>query len=381
MNFEKAFKKFLIEEPFYGLFCLSLDKKLSDEIETAAVCRNNVGLRLIVNPTFWNSLSDTEQIAVLKHEMLHICFNHLFMIEEYPNAELRNVAMDLEVNSYIENLPSTALLPEQFNLEVKQGTRYYYNKLQNNNNSNNEGSGEGSEQSPNKILDSHNTWDKDFKNISKDLKQLVQNQINSQLKSTAEQVIKNRGTIPGEISKKITELLKPKPRLFDWKAQFRRMLGFIYDILLKKTYKKESIRFEGSAGLRHKKKVSIMIGIDTSESVSNKELEEFFSEIYHIWKAGAKITIVECDSKINRIYDYNGKWDGTVSGRGGTEFYPVIDEYLKNRKDYSTLIYLTDGECTIPDNCPNNMIWIISSNGRQDYEYPGKVLLIPKNNE
>ena len=43
-----------------------------------------------------------------------------------------------------------------------------------------------------------------------------------------------RGTIPAELQDIVNDLLKVKPRIFDWKAYFRRMLGSIYDINLKK---------------------------------------------------------------------------------------------------------------------------------------------------
>ena len=53
-------------------------------------------------------------------------------------------------------------------------------------------------------------------------------------------------------------------------------------------------------------KQKILVGIDTSGSVSDDELCEFFSELYHMYKANVSITIAECDAKINRIYEYNG---------------------------------------------------------------------------
>ena len=47
------------------------------------------------------------------------------------------------------------------------------------------------------------------------------------------------------------------------------MLGSIYDINTKSTRRKESLRFEGSMGIQHKKKVSMLVAIDTSASVSD----------------------------------------------------------------------------------------------------------------
>ena len=185
-----------------------------------------------------------------------------------------------------------------------------------------------------------------------------------------------RGTIPAELQEIVNELLKPKPRIFDWKAYFRRMLGSIYDINIKKTRRKESVRFPGSAGIKHKKKVSILVAVDTSGSVSNEELEDFFSEITYIYKVGTRITILECDARISANYEYTGKWNGKVHGRGGTDFQPVIDYYRNNKKDYASLIYFTDGECCIPENVPMDTIWVITSEGDHNKEYPGRTLFI-----
>lgn len=60
------------------------------------------------------------------------------------------------------------------------------------------------------------------------------------------------------------------------------MIGTILDVELKKTRKKESIRFPDASGLKHKRKSNICVVVDTSGSVSDKELCDFFSEIHHV---------------------------------------------------------------------------------------------------
>ena len=112
--------------------------------------------------------------------------------------------------------------------------------------------------------------------------------------------------------------------------------------------------------------------------INDKELNEFFSEITHIYKAGARITILECDSKIAANYEYNGMWTGKIHGRGGTDFQPAIDYYRKHIRDYAALVYFTDGECRIPLNVPRDTIWVITSAGNHNQKYPGKTLFIPK---
>jgi predicted metal-dependent peptidase len=207
----------------------------------------------------------------------------------------------------------------------------------------------------------------------------MQNNINTILKNTAEQVEKMHGSIPGEFSELIDKLRKKKPEVFNWKAYFRRLLGSIYDINIRVTRRKQSKRFEDAAGIQHKKKVSILVAVDTSGSVSKEELQEFFSEIDYVYKAGARVTIVQCDTRINAVEDYNGKNVPEIKGRGGTDFNPPVEYYIKHKKEYAYLIYFTDGECSLPDKKPSGMVWVISSRGYHQ-EYPGKVIYIPSKN-
>ena len=383
MKIEKAYKKLLIENPFYGLFLLGLSKVIDKSVETACVRKRGINCELVINPEYWETQDDMQQLNLIQHEIYHIVFQHMFMTPFFKNHEVLNVAADCEVNSYLQNLDNTWIIPSMFNAEPKLGTKTYYDIIMNQTPPpppQRGGDGDGSNSLPN-TKDDHSSWGKEFQECSDAEKQLIQNQINSQIKTAAEQTIKMRGTIPAEMQAIVDELFKPKPRVFDWKAYFRRMLGSIYDINIKKTRRKESIRFPGAAGIKHKKKVSILVAVDTSGSVNDEELKDFFSEITYIYKAGARITILECDTEITANYEYTGKWTGKVHGRGGTDFQPVIDYYRKNMKDYAALVYFTDGECSIPNNVPRDTIWVITSAGDHSKKYPGRTLFIPKNNE
>ena len=330
----------------------------------------------------------------------------MFISDSFADPKLFNISADAEVNSYIENLPKSAVtakvLGEQLGMTVEngKGTKYYYgllskpqqNVAQNPQKACNGGMGGSSSQATSsssspypdelkgqfKPIDSHHTW-KDFKNLPESNKQLIVNNIHAILKQTAEQVEKSCGTIPGEFTELINKLREKRPEVFNWKAYFRRMLGSIYDVNIRMTRRRESKRFAGAAGIKHKKKVSILVAIDTSGSVSERELQEFFSEIDYVYKAGARITIIECDTRINSITEYDGKKLPEIKGRGGTSFNPPVDYYVDHRKEYASLIYFTDGEAPLPNKNPSGMVWVISSNGCHQ-DYPGKAVYIPQYN-
>ena len=163
-----------------------------------------------------------------------------------------------------------------------------------------------------------------------------------------------------------------EPPKFDWKGYLKRFVGNSSIVYTKKLRRKYNKRYSANPGLKIKFKNNICVGVDTSGSVNNDELKEFFGELVHMHKTGHKITVVQCDTKINSIKEFNPKTDWEIHGRGGTDFQPVIDHYNEKKGHYTALIYLTDGEAYTPENCPNNTLWVHSSNCRINEELPGK---------
>lgn len=384
----KICKTLMIKEPYYGFFFLGLNKKFSSDLPTAGVYKQNLNFALDINKEFWYNLPEDHRYGIIKHELLHLVFFHLYMRKDFADKELFNIAADMEVNQYIDrsNLPTGCIFLDTFNipLPVRAGTKVYYELLDQNLKSDNPDknlkafmdqmkSGKGMPGG----MSSHDFWEM-FDGLSETEKKLLKSQLEYQMKESAKNV-KGRGYVPGEIQQTIDELFKQKESVFNWKAYFRRLMGTSYKIFTKKTYRKPSKRFEDSAGLKIKKKQRILVGIDTSGSVSEAELVDFFSEINHIYRAGVSVHIIECDACIHRQYEYKGKFDGTVSGRGGTEFKPIIDYYNNHLQEFTTLIYFTDGECYVKDLKPKkSMIWVLSSGGYyNESEFPGYVIKIP----
>lgn len=215
----------------------------------------------------------------------------------FGNHTLFNISADCQVNSYIPVLQKDPwCYAARWKLENEKGTKYYYEKLSENPDIQN-------------YCDQdfgHEFW-KDFQDLSDAEKELIGQQIDYMAKATAEQVQKGCGSIPGEFSEYIKSLFKQKPAIFNWKAYFRRLLGTAIDTMIKKSRRKESNRFDGAAGLIQKHKHKVLVAIDTSGSVSNKELCDFFSEITHVYKSGAAVDILEFDHAIQKVYAYDGK--------------------------------------------------------------------------
>lgn len=387
INLPKICKELIIKEPYYGLFLLNLRKEFTPEIPTLGVTLDELNTVLSINEEFLESKTLPEQVALLKHELMHICLGHLNLRKYFSDHNLFNIAADLEINQYIENLPDGALTFDAFPQYVFPkfaGTKAYYDilkdKYENDEGCNSEGEKVNKEELDKIGQDLHKTW-KSFDKLTTEEEELIQNQIDHMTKETATQVVKNSGSIPGELKSYIDSLLKINPPVFNWKAYFRRILGNSLDVTVKRTKRKESKRFLGARGQKIKFKQSIIVAIDTSGSVSDEDFKDFFSEIHHIYKCGGSIDILEFDYSIQRIYPYKGKWDGSISGRGGTDFKEIIDYFNDNRSKYSAFVVFTDGYALKSHLKPKTkVIWMVTNSGDKNEKYPGHPIFIPQKN-
>lgn len=398
----KISKLLMFDEPFYGLFLLTLNKVIREDVGTAGVSKQGINQQLAIAPKYWNSLTDNYKKGLMKHELLHIVFFHLNYRDDFADKYVFNLAADIEVNQYIA---PDCVKPEWITLNTwpdlqlppKAGTKFYYDALMQALNKSNggqctdPGTGQANTNSAGQQVPSlqdqvdsqrqgqcqmHMTWE-EFDALSDAEKDLLKKQIDYQIKDMVENNRKSCGTIPGELQTYIDNLFKIEPPVFNWKAYLRRFVGSSQKTYTKKTRRKDSKRFSGSPALRIKTKQHLLVAVDTSGSVSDTELREFFSEIYHIWKTGVAVTVAQCDANIHDIRPYEGKFDRRITGRGGTSFQPVIDYYDQHQKTYSTLVFMTDGYAPSPTKPRNKMLWVISSRGKGADDLPWFQIKIP----
>ena len=384
LSLSKTAKALMLLEPYYGFFLIMLNKTWRQDLPTAGVSKNGINYQLAINEEFWTSLSEEHQLGLLKHELLHIAFGHLTSFGSFTDKKLANVAMDMEINQYIDTdwLPKGGIMIEDYedlDLDIKAGCRYYYKKLQELQQEKDKNGTCGNEPMD-KLLDDiangdvpdHSTWE-EFDDLSEAEKKLIDKQLQKVLSDAKEQTVKKRGRIPGEIEGVITieEIVAPK---FDWRGYMRRFTGISTKVFTKKIRRKENRKFPESPGLKLKMKQHMLLGIDTSGSVSDSELQEFMSEINHIYKAGVDVTIIQCDTDIRAIESYKGKFELNVVGRGGTEFDPVLNYYNENQKRYTSLVYFTDGECYTSVKPKGHVLWVLSERSNMNEDLPGKVI-------
>lgn len=387
----KASKELMLKEPFYGLFLMSLNKQWSTKINTAAVSLQGINYYLLLNEEFFMGLEHHQRVGILKHELLHIAFFHLTDFNHYPDQELMNYAMDIEINQYVgrENLPEKGVFFEdykdKYNLEATKGSIYYYEKLVEEKKNGDDAmnkiieamkNGESSVTLPDgtEVNLPQHIWEEAMEQLSEVNQKLVRNQTVHIVNQVADQVVKSRGTIPGEIKEILDMINQLEPAKFDWKGYMRRFYGKSITTYSKKSRRKPNVRMPDLPGFKFEEQKHILVGIDTSGSVSTNELKEFLNEMHHMKKTGAEVTIVQCDTSISDIRKFNPHKEFEVKGRGGTSFQPVIDYYNENERHYSCLFYLTDGEAPSPENARGNILWVLSSQSQMNDKLPGQVI-------
>lgn len=366
----KSIIKLLIEEPFYAHILSGVSRKITNKVPTAAVGLIGKTITLFINEDFFlKSLTKaSSKVAVIKHEVLHLVFKHIFRSKENKYDHfLYNLAADIVVNQYIGKwkLPESAVTLDTFpelNLEKNETLEWYYDKLVSFSDKNEDVVKKLNDLKVRKNHSDHSFWDKSNK-YDNDSAQIIFGKLIVEAKKRTGD--KDFDKLPLNIKNIVEiEILKQQQKI-DWKSAIKIFFNSSKKTYLKYTYKRVSKRYGTRPGLKIKQHSKLLIALDTSGSIDNEELNEFFSEIHGIWKTGTEVDIVECDSEIQKHYSYKGKIPKYIHGRGGTFFDPVFEFINENRNlKYDGCIYLTDGYASKPKikpYCP--VIWVISPDG------------------
>lgn len=129
----------ILKDPFIGNSLTNIDIQENTTIQTLCAFFNTNTLKFNINYNYHFLLSLknlNEVVAVFKHEVLHILNNHFSRAEEWEkknnqsiNMHYANIAMDIAINQYIDNIPSLALKPEDYGLPRNLDFETYYKML------------------------------------------------------------------------------------------------------------------------------------------------------------------------------------------------------------------------------------------------------------
>ena len=351
-----AYSKLSLREPFIAAVMTRIRREISDEVPTAATD----GTRVIYNPDFMDKCSDEELFGLALHESLHIILMHMWRRgERDPN--LWNVANDAIINAYIRK--RSYQLPEG-GVDVgwvrdDMDSEYVYKRMkkdQDEKQQSGSGGGDGD--------DSNDTPAGGFDGTG-DLMDAPSDATMTDLEATI-QASAEMAKACGQGSALIDNILKGtgKSRV-DWRNEMRAMLTSASNDDY--TYRRPSRRFIAQGtylpSLYSEGLGPVLIAIDSSASMTQRELEQIASETQQIFEDlnPAFVRVVYCDTQIQRTQDFQQGDDVELScrGGGGTRFKPVFDYIEAEMPEAVGLVYFTDlegntSECNEP-HCP--VIW------------------------
>lgn len=320
---------------------LSVGKVIyTEDIPTA--CTN--GRDVIYNPAFIKTLTDSELNFVVLHEALHKVFQHMFLWKKLwkENPQLANVAADYVVNNTIHEadqhgnitkIPKEALFDKQY---AGMTTRQVFDLLKQNGGGQGGGSGH----------DSHD-WE-GAEGLSDDEVKETTKQIDQALRQG--EII--RGKMQGNKNRTIDGLLEPK---VNWREQLREFVNATCKNKDKTSWKRPHKRFLGQdiymPSMIGETVGKLVVGIDTSGSIGDRELNEFLSEVVSICDdvSPSSIELIYWDYDVagHETYnmgDYNGLVQTTKPKGGGGTRVGSLNEYIKEKRiEPEAIIVLTDG--------------------------------------
>jgi len=308
---------------------------------------------------------------------LHLALHHC-TTRKFDDPELGNVAQDLAVNELIPEIKGSCERPVDKKGEVvgqfvdeyrkikvdgkeifkdiknKQSSEWYYDFLKKNLPPPPKGEGEGKgkgKKGNNKDpfgkdrLDDHDGW--------------KENEIaDEKVRAKINEIDKN--DMWGTVSAGDKELIMASQiRRINWSSFIRRFLGNMVWKERETTRKRPNRR----TGFIHPgyKKVHVdrhLVAIDTSGSIDSGLLSRFLSAINSM-SDYVPIDMMQFDwdkTSEPRPWEKKRK-EFEFSGRGGTNFQPVIDTV--EEKHYKSVIILTDGEASQPTRPKARVLWVL----------------------
>lgn len=321
------------------------------------------GKSIFYNADFTDALSEPELDGVKVHEAYHRILKHHLRLGK-RDAELWNIACDYAINPII--IQSGLVLPEGALIDAKfkgMSAEKIYDILQKDQGDDGNGGGVPQPQEWGNVEDQGG-------GMSEDQIKSEEATINAQVVMAVNSMKTEAGKLPANIKEIIDEMKRSQ---IDWKDVLNRFIGG--DQPEGYSYRRPNRRqwYLNEVVTPISNKVGcgdIVVGIDTSGSVSSVELSHFLGELNAIAESsGAEsVTIITCDYDVQDVVRYEKGdqiEDIVCKGRGGTRVMPVFDYISENNINVDNFIYFTDmGICDYPQQDVGYPILWVSSDMR-----------------
>lgn len=338
------------------------------------------GANLILNPEKFFEFNLDERVFIVAHEILHCILNHCSLGYQMSRSgkvkftdgkslpydqELMNIAMDLVINDTLI-ADKIGSFPKCGMHDPKIATRAdtfldSYRKVWKEAEKNGGGAGNlpGNKGGFDVIMAPGSGQGKDPGQATQ---QRSQTEWDTAV-AGALAVAKAQGKLPASLERLLSEIVEPT---VSWQEHIRAFFarkvgGGGYDwrkpdrVLIQRDIYAPRRSGNGCG--------PIVVGIDTSGSVGQRELNHFFAELRGIIDdvRPELIHVVWCDAKVHKVDEVEDSADIDTlkpAGGGGTDFRPVFDWIEENGVRPDALVYLTDMLGTFPKHEPNYpVVW------------------------
>lgn len=364
---QKAIYSLLQNEPYYAHFILN-SNLLYDRwgVPTAGACVVQGVPTLVFNSKFIEKLSHEELTEVLKHEVLHLTFDHYATKPtDDHDKKLWNLAMDCAINQYLKCLPEGCVTLEGmskavgYELEAFETSDYYYEHFKKKSDEVN-ASGQST-------VDDH-----DF-----DPGDVGDARVNAQAAKAAAR--KAQRAAAGNLPENLAKILSNEGEaVLPWEQLLRNFVMKRVSSITQATTKKINRRFALPVpGKRKKRTLTLGVCLDSSGSISDESYASFLREVKSIAKNVSKTWLVHADCEVQKVEELGGKtkFSTTRAGGGGTAYQPAIDKCKELGCD--VIIYFGDFDSAdVPTNPHVPFLWV-GVGGQEPPANFGKVIRLP----
>jgi len=324
----RAKSKLILKYPFFGSMALGLKMEITDKVPTAATD----GRRIMYNPDFVNSLTDEKLTGLIAHEAMHVVWKHHLRMQD-RDCKKWNFACDFAINETL--IEEGFELPEEgcFNKDYRNmNAEAIYDRLEEDypedENGNQPWDGE----------DEHVIAPTDENGNPLDESQMKEAGLDvDRMITVAAETAKAVGKMPNSLKDFLNELKEAK---VDWREILRTSIQGENpeDYTFRKPNRRQLPNGIYMPSIYKQSVGKVIIGLDTSGSVSMEELNAFLSEICAIQQEcdPEEIVIVNIDSdisKVDRFLKGEPIDEYEVEGRGGTNMKPFFDWVEENEAD------------------------------------------------
>jgi predicted metal-dependent peptidase len=411
----------LVDNPFFYHWTQQLIYKETTTVDTVAVAYDEIGEsgRILVNPDYFKEeMPLNQRVTLIEHELLHWIYSHPMLVESRLDNYNFNIACDLAINSLLnfqkKDLPAGAITPKSIAAlisaaigapvipppEKSSSTQYYewikmLSKLVPPKDGEAGGTSEGTKgksknsngKSPKEILKDlaeqidHKHWGSaDPQAVEHAQQRLAQDMGEARERLTDEEWAKCSGGIAGQIE----EIFKAaKKGEVPWQQKLKKFAGFCGAVALRATYSQLN-KYGMPPKIKSLPGTKLLVCIDTSGSMSTKELQDVLAEVESLSRTGVSIDLMEFDYEVHRVTKFKKRKDYKLIGRGGTSFVTPF-KWLKanfKQKKYSGCVVLTDGYEEFPgkDLMVVKTLLILTNNNATVPKHCGQVIRLKREN-